>query len=1100
MMDILLLAIAIFNLSSLVLREVFTPTQPVLINHHPSQVFTPSTVHTTNHAHVYTTCDKSFQYSRDHLMSVNKASNVISENVLSQLKDLGLCTCKQVHELTKKRTRRGKRGGRRKQRQIKVVTSSSPLIEKKRQSPKLFVNKTNLIDICTAEFYQEESEQLKLLYLNAQSCRNKTLRIHDLILESNSDLVFITETWFRETGDEPLINEIVPNEFNIKSVPRTSGSGGGTAIIYRNSIDIIFCETEKFNYSSFEHCQLKIKTQQGALFCASIYRPPPSKKNNHTQSAFQSEFSDFLDYINTERNVYLLGDFNLHYENTKDNAVNNFQTLLEEHDIQQLVTESTHKHHHTLDLVLTRRETSKVSNIKLHDIGLSDHHVISVELNYQKPTAKKQKVLSRNLKSINLEVFKEELSSSLSTNSLESVEDFNNCLRDVLDHHAPLRMRTLSSRPSAPWLTLRVKASKQEKRKAERQWKKSGLTVHKEIYNRNQKLTSDIVKEEKKKYFNDGIASCKSSKGLFTICNELLGKNKDPILPTNLKPNDLPDAMNAYFGTKIDRIREDLDTVPSEPEFDEFNGNSFTDFKLVTEDYVKTIILNSPKKFCELDPLPANLFIECFDILLPYVTVIINKSLESGIVPSSFKEAVVRPHLKKSSLDQNVLKNYRPVSNLPFLSKILEKVALSQINVHLSQNNLKEKFQSAYKSKHSTETALLKVQSDLLNAADVGKVSVLALLDLSAAFDTLDHGILLKRLNISFGIKGTALKWLSSYISDRQQTVVTNEHQSAPTLLRFGVPQGSVLGPILFSMYSQPVCDILIKHSFNYHLYADDTQLYKSVDVPHVISILQSLNECVSDVSSWMTSNKLKLNEDKTEVMIIGTPAKVKAANISTVELGGEQVTATEAVRNLGVIMDSNLSMDHHISHLRKTCYFQLKRISHLRPYLTTEATSRLVCSFVLSRLDYCNSLMSAIPESKLNKLQQIQNNAARLIMKVSKKDHITPTLKELHWLPVKSRIQYKIASIVVQCQNDPSFPVYLKELLKPYTPARPLRSSNKNLLLKPRSNLKNFGDRALPFQASEIWNNLPQDVQNAQSLTAFKSKLKTHLFRQAFF
>ena len=185
----------------------------------------------------------------------------------------------------------------------------------------------------------------------------------------------------------------------------------------------------------------------------------------------------------------------------------------------------------------------------------------------------------------------------------------------------------------------------------------------------------------------------------------------------------------------------------------------------------------------------------------------------------SFKEANVQPNLKKAGLDENVLKNFRPVSNLQFLSKVLEKLSLKQFMEHLDRNDLSEMYQSAYKALHSTETALLKVSSDILEKLDNKNVCVMSLLDLSAAFDTIDHEILLKRLEITYGISGTVLLWFRSYLTGRVQSVKIGTAKSKQTPLTFGVPQGSVLRPVLFMLYVQPIVAIFMKHSISYHIY-----------------------------------------------------------------------------------------------------------------------------------------------------------------------------------------------------------------------------------------------------------------------------------------
>lgn len=238
-------------------------------------------------------------------------------------------------------------------------------------------------------------------------------------------------------------------------------------------------------------------------------------------------------------------------------------------------------------------------------------------------------------------------------------------------------------------------------------------------------------------------------------------------------------------------------------------------------------------------------------------------------MPLCFKKAVISPLLKKPNLDVNELKNYRPVSNLQFISKIIEKAVALQLNGYLNKNNLFEQHQSAYRKCHNTETALVKISNDLLLSADDKDISILVLLDLSAAFDTIDHCILLNRLRDYFGLDGTVLNWLKSYLTERTQCVKISIIFSSDLPLPFGVPQGRVLGPLLYTLYTVPLSCIIKKHNLMYHFYADDSQLYLSIKPSNINDLVFSLEKCISEVKDWMNTNKLKLNDEKTEVVLI---------------------------------------------------------------------------------------------------------------------------------------------------------------------------------------------------------------------------------------
>ena len=239
------------------------------------------------------------------------------------------------------------------------------------------------------------------------------------------------------------------------------------------------------------------------------------------------------------------------------------------------------------------------------------------------------------------------------------------------------------------------------------------------------------------------------------------------------------------------------------------------------------------------------------------MTSIMNRSLSCGIVPQCFKHALVKPLLKKASLDPNCLKHYRPVSNLPFLSKVLERIVLKQFVQHLQSHSLLEPFQSAYRKCHSIETALLHVVNDLLQASDRGCVSVLSLLDLSAAFDTIGHKILITRLRSTFGCSHTVLEWFISCLSCRTQSVFVG-HESTPSVLKCGVPQGSVLGSLLFTLYTHPLSTVICQSGISKHFFADDSQLHKlsvSSDFPVLACCLK---DCIEDVAEWMADSKLE--------------------------------------------------------------------------------------------------------------------------------------------------------------------------------------------------------------------------------------------------
>ena len=443
--------------------------------------------------------------------------------------------------------------------------------------------------------------------------------------------------------------------------------------------------------------------------------------------------------------------------------------------------------------------------------------------------------------------------------------------------------------------------------------------------------------------------------------------------------------------------------------------------------------------------------------------------------------------------------NYRPISNLTFVSKLLERAAYEQLNSYLAENHLLPVKQSAYRKYHSTETTLLGLTSDIFRATDAGHVTLLGLLDLSAAFDTVDHEILLQRLEHSFGISDHALAWIRSYLTGRTQYVRFGGVVSGVTTVTFGVPQGSVLGPILFILYTADVIKIVEDCGFSAHAYADDLQIYGHA-VPLESALLSTrMADCIDVVKSWMASNRLRLNPTKTELIWLGTPTRLRLCATVPISSPDVDIVPAEFVRDLGVWIDSGLTMAKHVSSVAGLCYFQLRQLRIIRRSLTTDAAHALVRALIHSRLDYCNGLLFGLTKQLTGKLQSVLRAAARLVLQLPAGSSVTAAMHtQLHWLDIPQRVFYKVCLLSFKCQHGFA-PEYLSQCctrLSEVSGRSRLRSAAAGELSVPRTSTKTFGPRGFFSSCPSTWNSLPSLMHdNNLSLDAFKAKLKTFCF-----
>ena len=952
-----------------------------------------------------------------------------------------------------------------------------------------------------------DTQTIKIACANVRSVGNKCQLIKSFIGECNISTLSLTETHLLDLGGtqpDLVRRALKPQGFGLLDcVRQTRAIGGcrvrrGGGVGYLHDERFTSCIMKTHTYSSFEHLVVTTDFLNMKLNIVTIYRP-----TNLSQSTFCDEFEKFLSYIVSQPFDYIItGDFNLHLE--KDNKITRtFNEILDNFNLKQHVNFPTHNQGRNLDLFITSDDFDLVQSIKPADF-LSDHCAIIATLKSHVKSAPLFKTIKfRPFKKINMESFrndllKSELICNPKNNSTDLYNQYHTILADLVNRHAPLKTKKCSLREPAPWITEEVLTAKRTKRYFERTWRRTKSATDRRRLSASVHRYNHIISKAKNDWYKKIIKENESKpKKLWESINHILHKKQSSPLPDCSNISDLANSFATFFKEKIDKIRAALvgDGCVGGNIKPDYVPPLFNEFKPVTEMDVLKLLSSVPNKFCDLDPCPTSIVKECMDILVTPITKIINLSLSEGIFPSQFKQALVSPLLKKPSLPKNEFKNYRPVSNLNFISKLLEKVVASQIKSHMAQFSLDNSFQSAYKSFHSTETALLSVQNDIYMAMEKGQVTALTLLDLSAAFDTIDHSILLDRLSDWFGFCGGAINWLKSYLCDRFQSISIQGVISDPIQLLFGVPQGSVLGPLLFIMYTTPLSKVISKtQGINHHLYADDTQVYNFFTKRNCDNSFKNLQNCLGNVQDWMFSNKLKLNPDKTEFLIIGNKSqRAKFSSKFPISLLDNDILPAPSARNLGVTFDSDFNFISHINSIVKSCNYHLRDFRRIRKHLDQDTATALGNALISSRLDYCNSLLFGAPSTYIKKLQRIQNSLARIITQSSGYASASKLLESLHWLPVKSRIHFKVSLLcykAVQFEQPPSLAKFFTARDTPYD----IRSVTETSVDHPPT-VKKYGDRAFSFYAPSLWNKLPQEVRESPSVDSFRKRLKTYYF-----
>ena len=898
--------------------------------------------------------------------------------------------------------------------------------------------------------------------------------------------------------------------------------GGGVALYVRNTLKVKILE--KSNTTKMDECEepepqpeyLMCSVQQGnssPVFVAVVYRPP------HV-GLYANDLDEHLRTCGEEfSHKIVMGDFNADLIKP-DAETRALLTFIDKHSLKVVRHGATH-HTRTattnsdthIDLILIDSHDNILNFNKFPSpYEKNGHDIITATIELFVVEPDKKSFSYRDYRSIHPEALMASLAECDWTcfhqerfNQVEGLECLNTNLTTVIDRLAPLKV-VRPMKGHDPWLDGGLINLRRKRDTALRRYLRARTN------NPNSRLSKDLQKEFEalRNDFNarstlarDAFTQTKISHALDTnkngVWRELRNLGLLPQLREELHGIE-PDALNSHFAsvsTSDARVIDECNEVISQASEDGFR------FSAVNAHDVVLAVAHFSTQARGSDGIPQLVIARALPFLAPYMVQVINASLTSGIFPEPWRESLLVA-LKKTATP-SAPTDFRPIALLCFLSKVLEKIVHDQIHGYLVGKDILNSRQAGYKRHNSTETALLRLTEDIRRNIDKQKLTILLLFDFSKAFDTISPSRLLRKMR-DMGFSRAVLCWISSYINGRKQKVVSKSEGESDWLhTNLGVPQGSVLGPLLFSLYINDLKHILkidgdddprkdnadkLQHFF----YADDLQIYLRTSIDQLGRGVAALTSVANGVYEWAGNAALKLNASKTKAIICGSSGFVDRIphDLPRIEVSGIPIPYVDQVENLGVTIDSKFTWKPQVEKVVKRVNCAIYSLNFFRQFTTFELRKRLVSALALSHLDYCSTVYVNMSVDLKKKLQLAQNKCIRYVTGLRRDAHVTPARRQLGWLTTDMRRMYFSAIIIykVRCFCQPK---YLAELFKT---RRRIDVGRGDAIaeLDLYSSSSETGKRSLTYECALFYNELPNRIRNIPTLGGFKSALFKHL------